>query len=115
MPSPSTGAIRLRRPHHRIPSPNELSLHSMTRKFGAFGLTLLLFSSVSLPAQKKATGKAVRFQGAPQYTQQELLAAAGLKPDQRLAPAEIKAHGKLLNDTGVFKEVRFSSDAKTIT
>ncbi len=87
----------------------------MTRKFGAFGLALLLVSSVSLPAQKKAAGKAVRFQGAPQYTQQELLTAAGLKPDQRLAPVEIKAHGKLLNDTGVFKEVRFSSDAKTIT
>jgi len=57
---------------------------------------------------------AIRFQGAPQYTQQELLAAAGLKPDARLNFGEVKARAKQLNDTGLFKEVKFTSDRKTL-
>jgi len=47
------------------------------------GIALLLLCTLPLMAQKKVAAKAVRFQGAPQYTQQELLAAAGLKPDAR--------------------------------
>jgi outer membrane protein assembly factor BamA len=75
---------------------------------------LLLICSLSLLAQKRVPPPAIRFQGAPQYTQQELLVAAGLTPGTRLNPAEIKAHARQLNDTGLFKEVRFSSDRKTL-
>ncbi|MGB7264519.1 MAG: hypothetical protein WBC92_03345, partial [Terracidiphilus sp.] len=53
--------------------------------------SLLLCSLPSL-AQKKVPSRAIRFQGAPQYTQDELLAAAGLKPGARLTSIEIKAH-----------------------
>ena len=67
-----------------------------------------------MPAQKKASTPAIRFQGAPQYTQQELLAAAGLKPNAHLNAREVKAHAKQLNDTGVFEVVRFSSNNKTL-
>jgi outer membrane protein insertion porin family len=86
----------------------------MRKQSGAASVALLLLCSLSLPAQKKAPPKAIRFQGAPQYTQQELLAAAGLKPDARLDPREVKAHAKLLNDTGLFEEVKFASDSKTV-
>jgi outer membrane protein assembly factor BamA len=84
----------------------------MTKLSGAVSVALLLLCSLPLPAQKKAPLKSIRFQGAPQYTQQELFAAAGLKPDSRLNAAEVKAHARQLNDTGLFKEVKFASDSK---
>lgn len=64
------------------------------------------------PAQKKAPPRTIRFKGAPQYTQEELLAAAGLKPNARLTAIEIKARAKQLNDTGLFAVVKFSNDSK---
>ena len=64
------------------------------------------------PAQKKVLAPSIRFQGAPEYTQEELLAAAGLKPNARLSASAIKASAKQLNDTGLFAEVRFSNDSK---
>jgi len=64
------------------------------------------------PARKKAPAPAIRFQGAPQYTQDELLAAAGLKPDARLTASDVKARARQLNDTGVFAVVRFTTDSK---
>ncbi|MFY9855293.1 MAG: hypothetical protein WAK26_15585, partial [Terracidiphilus sp.] len=86
----------------------------MSKRSGAFPFVLLLLCSLLLPAQKKVPTPAIRFQGAPQYSQQELLAAAGLKPDSRLNAREVKAHAKQLNDTGVFEVVRFSSNNKTL-
>ena len=62
--------------------------------------------------QKKAPARTIRFQGAPQYTQEELLAAAGLDPNARLTSSQVKAHAKQLNDTGVFAVVKFSTDAR---
>ena len=73
---------------------------------------LLVLCSLASPAQKKAPPKAIRFQGAPQYAQEELLAASGLKPGARLSPSEVKTRAKQLNDTGLFAVVKFSSDAK---
>jgi outer membrane protein assembly factor BamA len=78
------------------------------RQFAAF----LLLCSLSLLAQKTAPPRAIRFQGAPQYTQEELLAAAGLKPGARLSAADVKTHARQLNDTGFFAIVRFSNDSK---
>jgi outer membrane protein insertion porin family len=75
-------------------------------------MALLLICSLPLLAQKTAPPQIIRFQGAPQYAQQELLAAAGLKPGARLSSAEIKARARQLNDTGLFKEVKFASDRK---
>ena len=37
-----------------------------------------------------------------------------MKPDAHLNPRDVKAHAKLLNDTGLFKEVKFTSDSKTL-
>lgn len=63
-------------------------------------------------AQKKTLPKTIRFQGAPQYTQQELLAASGWKPDARPNLREVKARAKQLSDTGLFQGVKFTSDSK---
>ncbi len=63
-------------------------------------------------AQRKAPARAIRFEGAPQYTQDELLSAAGLAQNLRLAPTAVKAHAKQLYDTGLFAAIKFSTDAK---
>jgi outer membrane protein assembly factor BamA len=86
----------------------------MTKQPGAVSAALLLICSLSLLAQKSVPPQAIRFQGAPQYTQEELLAAAGFKPGTRLNSGEIKARARQLNDTGLFKEVKFTSDRKTL-
>ena len=86
----------------------------MTKQSGAIGVALLLLCSLPLLAQKKVPPKTIRFQGAPQYTQQELLAAAGLKLDARLNVREVKAHAKQLNDTGLFEEVKFTLVSETL-
>src|SRR5215472_12284536 len=84
----------------------------MMKQPGAISLALLLLCSLSALAQKKVPPQAIRFQGAPQYTQEELLAAAGLLPGTRLNSALLKAHARQLNDTGLFKEIKFTSDSK---
>ena len=83
----------------------------MIKRFGAAGVALIFLCSISV-AQKRVSPTAIRFQGGTQYTQQELLAAAGLKPDARLNPRDAKARAKQLSDTGYFAEVRFSSTSK---
>lgn len=86
----------------------------MGKPFVAISAAVLLICSLPSPAQKRVPSQAIRFQGAPQYSQQELLAASGLKPGARLRPAEVKIHAKLLADTGMFKEVKFASDRKAL-
>jgi len=86
----------------------------MTRQSSAIGVALLLLCSLPLLAQRKAPPIAIRFQGAPEYTQQELLAAAGIKPDARPNPREMKAHAKQLSDTGFFEEVKFTPSSKAM-
>lgn len=86
----------------------------MFKQSGVVSVTLLLLCSLSSLAQKKAAPKSIRFQGAPQYTQEELLAAAGLKPEERLNANEVKARAKQLSDTGLFEVIKFTSDSKTL-
>lgn len=86
----------------------------MMKKLGACCVAFLLLSFLPLLAQRRAQPPAIRFEGAPQYTQQELLAAAGLKLGTRLNAREVKAHAKELNDTGLFSEVKFTSNRRTL-
>lgn len=85
----------------------------MTKESRAVSVALLLICSLPSLAQKRIPPPAVRFQGAPQYTQQELIAAAGFKPGARLNSAAVKAHARQLVDTGMFKEVKFAYDHRT--
>lgn len=87
----------------------------MTKQSGAVCVALLLLCALPLPAQKKVSPQTVRFQGVPEYTNQELLAAAGLTPNARLNSATVKARAKQLSDTGMFKEVKFTSNSKALT
>jgi outer membrane protein assembly factor BamA len=91
---------------------------TMNQQAALLAALLLVCSVPSLaqkkvpPTQKKGAAQAIRFQGAPQYTQEELVAGAGLEPGVRLTAAEVKARAKQLNDTGMFAVVKFSSDSK---
>jgi outer membrane protein assembly factor BamA len=49
----------------------------------------------------------IQFTGASDYSDQELLAAAQLKPGISLSVDAIKAHAKILLDTGVFSNITF--------
>src|SRR5436305_5890800 len=85
----------------------------MMKQIASVNLALLLLvCTLSAPAQKRAVTPALRFQGASQYSQQDLLAAAGVKPSVRLTAAELKARARQLSDTGFFKEVKLSTDSK---
>jgi outer membrane protein assembly factor BamA len=84
----------------------------MLKLSGPTGIALLLLCSIPLAAQKKTSPRTIRFQGAPQYSQQELLAAAGLKADAHVNPRELKARAKQLSDTGYFEEVKSAIDSK---
>ncbi len=86
----------------------------MIKKSGAVGVALLLICALPLHAQRRVRRPEIRFQGAPQFTQQELLAAAGLKPGVRLNRREVRAHARRLMDTGFFNEVRFKSNWRTM-
>lgn len=82
-------------------------------------IALFLLCAVCLQAQKKSSpthrsspGPAIRFAGAPQYAEAELLAAAGVKAGTRLTAAEVKARARQLNDTGMFAVVKYTTDRK---
>jgi len=70
---------------------------------------LPVFSSLSIPIARAkesvARSKEDRAQSDPlsrrtRIYARDLLAAAGLKPDARLSPIEVKVHAKQLSDTG---------------
>lgn len=51
--------------------------------------------------------RSIKFQGAPEYSDQELLSAAQLKPGMSLSVDAMKDHAKILLDTGVFDNITF--------
>lgn len=74
-------------------------------------LAALLLPSAALPAvAQKFQPKAIQFKGDPDYSDQELLAAAGLKAGMLLTSAEMNEHSKLLMDSGVFDSLTYKFD-----
>ncbi|MGA2886904.1 MAG: POTRA domain-containing protein [Terracidiphilus sp.] len=74
-------------------------------------LTAIFLLASNLPsAAQKFSPKAIQFKGAPEYSDQELLAAAGLKKGAVLAFDEMKDHSQKLMDTGVFDTLNFKFD-----
>ncbi|MGA2807840.1 MAG: POTRA domain-containing protein [Terracidiphilus sp.] len=74
-------------------------------------LAAFLVLTVSLPlAAQKFLPKTIQFKGDPEYSDQELLAAAGLKKGVVLTSAEMNEHSKRLMDTGVFDTLTFKFD-----
>jgi outer membrane protein assembly factor BamA len=70
---------------------------------------LLLAASLPIRAQKFQP-KTIQFNGDSEYTNAELLAAAGLKPGIVLTADEIKAHSTQLADSGVFDLMTYKFD-----
>ena len=79
-------------------------------------LTAILLLAAALPANSQSfLPKTIQFKGAPEYTNQELLAAVGLKKGTVLNFDEIKDHSQRLLDTGVFESVLFNFDGVDLT
>jgi outer membrane protein assembly factor BamA len=76
---------------------------------------LLLTAVVFLAAGRHASSqkylpKTIQFKGAPEYSDQELLAASGLKTGAVLDFAEMSGHSQKLMDTGLFETLSFKFD-----
>ena len=82
----------------------------MKRTFFLLLTALILFASTQPAAAQKFLPKTIQFKGAPEYSDQELLAAAGLKKGTVLDFAEMKGHSQKLLDTGLFENVGFKFD-----
>jgi outer membrane protein assembly factor BamA len=67
---------------------------------------LLLAAAPSVAAQKFIP-QSIQFKGAPEYSNQELLAAVGYKKDTPIAYSEVKSHSQRLLDTGLFESASF--------
>jgi outer membrane protein insertion porin family len=75
------------------------------------GIVLL----ASLPAAaQKFLPKSIQFRGDPEYSDQELLAATGLKKGTVLTYTEMSDHGQQLVDSGVFESVTFKYDGQDL-
>lgn len=73
------------------------------------------FVAASLPASaQKFTPKTIQFQGAPDYSNDELLAAAGLKPGETLSSDEMQAHMNQLSNTGLFDGIKFTFNGQDL-
>jgi outer membrane protein assembly factor BamA len=71
---------------------------------------IVLLSLCQLASAQKFQPKTIQFKGAPEYTDQELMAAANLKRGVVLSAAEMNEHSKLLMDSGVFDGVVYKFD-----
>jgi outer membrane protein assembly factor BamA len=73
-------------------------------------LAVFAFAFTQPAAAQKFLPKTIQFKGAPEYSDEELLAAAGLQKGTVLAFDDMKAHSQKLMDTGVFETLAFRFD-----
>jgi outer membrane protein insertion porin family len=66
--------------------------------------------TASLATAQKFLPKTIQFKGDPEYSDQELMDAAGLKKGVVLTSAEMNDHSKKLMDTGVFDNLAYKFD-----
>jgi len=74
---------------------------------------VLLGTTVPIPAQKFIP-KTIQFNGDPEYSTEELLAASGLKKGETLSYAEMNDTSKRLMDTGMFASLTFKFDGQDL-
>jgi len=78
-------------------------------KFFAFVACLLAFGSLPIHAEDPVYyPRIIQFTGVPEYTQNDLLAIAQLKPGGEYTVPQMTAHGKLLMDTGLFSKISYT-------
>ena len=69
---------------------------------------ILLLAAAPPAAAQKFIPQSIQFKGAPEYSNQELLAAVGYKNDTPIAYSEVKSHSQRLLDTGLFESASFT-------
>lgn len=74
---------------------------------------LFCFAASTAPAQKFQP-KHIHFTGDPEYTDQELADAAGLKPGMLLDIADMSDHAKQIMDTGMFSTITYRFEGTDI-
>jgi outer membrane protein assembly factor BamA len=79
----------------------------------AVGIAVSLGAAVCAHAQKFQP-KTIQFVGAPEYSTQELLDAAGLKPGAVLDYADMNGHSQQLMNTGMFATLAFKFDGQDL-
>jgi outer membrane protein assembly factor BamA len=82
----------------------------MRRTNSLFFVFLVLLGSILPIAAQKFQPKTIQFKGDPEYSDQELLTAAGLKRGGVFTSAEMNDHSKLLMDSGVFDNLTYKFD-----
>ncbi|MGD0736830.1 MAG: POTRA domain-containing protein [Terracidiphilus sp.] len=79
-------------------------------------LSAILLFSASLPlAAQKFLPKNIVFKGVPEYSDEELMKAAGLNKGVTLSVDEMKGHFQQLMDTGLFETVSYKFDGVDLT
>jgi outer membrane protein assembly factor BamA len=71
-------------------------------------LTAILFLAAPSAAAQTFIPQSIQFKGAPEYSNQELLAAVGYKKGVSIAYSEVKSHAQRLLDTGLFESASFT-------
>jgi len=80
----------------------------MKRVFFLFLTALIVFAAGHSASAQKFQPKSIQFKGTPEYSDQELLAASGLKMGTEIPYSEVKSHGQMLLDTGLFESFHFT-------
>jgi outer membrane protein assembly factor BamA len=72
-------------------------------------LTAILLLAAAPPAAAQTfIPQSIQFKGAPEYSNQELLATVGYIKDTPIAYSEVKSHSQRLLDTGLFESASFT-------
>jgi outer membrane protein assembly factor BamA len=75
---------------------------------------IAIFALAQTGSAQKFQPKSIQFKGAPEYSDEELLAAAGLKKGVVLDYAEMNDHSKRLMDSGMFASLAFKFDGQDL-
>jgi outer membrane protein insertion porin family len=78
-------------------------------------LLLLLFSFTSAAIGQSFLLKRIVFTGAPDFKQEELLDASGLRTNTSVTQKEVQAAAQKLSDIGTFSDIRYSLDSTGLT
>ncbi len=85
------------------------------RRLFFVSLFVAVWCASAVPGQaQKFIPKTIQFQGDPEYSTQELMAAAGLKKGETLTFDDVNACTKKLLDTGVFASLQFKFDGQDL-
>ncbi len=86
----------------------------MRRQIFTLLAALVVLAAPHPAAAQKFLPRTIQFQGDPEYTNQELLDAAGLKKGVVLSYGDMQDYSKRLLDSGVFASVAFKFDGQDL-